>query len=443
MQLIYPLKFKTMENELLKKIKNNNFKISVIGLGYVGLPLAVEFAKNGFEVYGIDIDKNKVKNINEGISYINDISNNELLDLVKKNKIKAFENYNILSEVDIIIITVPTPLSKTKDPDLSYVLNAVNNIKNHLKKGHLIILESTTYPGTTDEVIKPILEESGLKCGSDFFLAFSPERINPGDKIYKIKNTPKIVGGVDEISGKLAYEVYSKIIDSVIIVSSSKVAEMAKLLENTFRAVNIALANEIAIMCNILKIDVWEVVESAGTKPFGFMKFYPGPGIGGHCIPIDPIYLSWKMKTLNYNARLIEVASEINTNMPRYVVQRIADILNEYEMSIKGSKILILGVAYKRDVNDIRESPAIDIISLLSDKGAIVYYFDPYIPKIQIGDLEIESVELTKEVLKESDLVVLITDHSIFDYEFIYKNANLIFDTKNAFKNYSEKIYKL
>ncbi|MDT7879478.1 MAG: nucleotide sugar dehydrogenase [Candidatus Hydrothermia bacterium] len=432
-----------MENELLKKIKNNDFKVSVIGLGYVGLPLAVEFAKNNFEVYGIDIDENKVKNINEGISYISDIDNNELLDLVRKNKIKAFGNYEVLSEVDIIIIAVPTPLSKTKDPDLSYILNAVNNIKKYLKKGHLIILESTTYPGTTDEVIKPILEESGLKCGLDFFLAFSPERINPGDKVYKIKNTPKIVGGVDEISGKLAYEVYSKIIDSVIMVSSSKVAEMAKLLENTFRAVNIALANEIAIMCDILKIDVWEVIESAGTKPFGFMKFYPGPGIGGHCIPIDPIYLSWKMKTLNYNARLIEVASEINTNMPRYVVQRIADILNEYERSVKGSRILILGVAYKKDVNDIRESPAIDIISLLSDKGAIVYYFDPYIPKIQIGDLEIESVELTREILRESDLVVLITDHSIFDYEFIYKNANLIFDTKNAFKNYSEKIYKL
>lgn len=432
-----------MENELLKKIKNNDFKVSVIGLGYVGLPLAVEFAKNNFEVYGIDIDENKVKNINEGISYISDIDNNELLDLVRKNKIKAFGNYEVLSEVDIIIIAVPTPLSKTKDPDLSYILNAVNNIKKYLKKGHLIILESTTYPGTTDEVIKPILEESGLKCGLDFFLAFSPERINPGDKVYKIKNTPKIVGGVDEISGKLAYEVYSKIIDSVIIVSSSKVAEMAKLLENTFRAVNIALANEIAIMCNILKIDVWEVIESSGTKPFGFMKFYPGPGIGGHCIPIDPIYLSWKMKTLNYNARLIEVASEINTNMPRYVVQRIADILNEYERSVKGSRILILGVAYKKDVNDIRESPAIDIISLLSDKGAIVYYSDPYIPKIQIGDLEIESVELTREILRESDLVVLITDHSIFDYEFIYKNANLIFDTKNAFKNYSEKIYKL
>ncbi|MFZ8847071.1 MAG: nucleotide sugar dehydrogenase [Candidatus Hydrothermia bacterium] len=432
-----------MENELLKKIKNNDFKVSVIGLGYVGLPLAVEFAKNNFEVYGIDIDENKVKNINEGISYISDIDNNELLDLVRKNKIKAFGNYEVLSEVDIIIIAVPTPLSKTKDPDLSYILNAVNNIKKYLKKGHLIILESTTYPGTTDEVIKPILEESGLKCGLDFFLAFSPERINPGDKVYKIKNTPKIVGGVDEISGKLAYEVYSKIIDSVIMVSSSKVAEMAKLLENTFRAVNIALVNEIAIMCDILKIDVWEVIESAGTKPFGFMKFYPGPGIGGHCIPIDPIYLSWKMKTLNYNARLIEVASEINTNMPRYVVQRIADILNEYERSVKGSRILILGVAYKKDVNDIRESPAIDIISLLSDKGAIVYYFDPYIPKIQIGDLEIESVELTREILRESDLVVLITDHSIFDYEFIYKNANLIFDTKNAFKNYSEKIYKL
>ena len=310
-----------MENELLKKIKNNDFKVSVIGLGYVGLPLAVEFAKNNFEVYGIDIDENKVKNINEGISYISDIDNNELLDLVRKNKIKAFGNYEVLSEVDIIIIAVPTPLSKTKDPDLSYILNAVNNIKKYLKKGHLIILESTTYPGTTDEVIKPILEESGLKCGLDFFLAFSPERINPGDKVYKIKNTPKIVGGVDEISGKLAYEVYSKIIDSVIVVSSSKVAEMAKLLENTFRAVNIALVNEIAIMCDILKIDVWEVIESAGTKPFGFMKFYPGPGIGGHCIPIDPIYLSWKMKTLNYNARLIEVASEINTNMPRYVVQ--------------------------------------------------------------------------------------------------------------------------
>ncbi|MEM0354398.1 MAG: nucleotide sugar dehydrogenase [candidate division WOR-3 bacterium] len=432
-----------MENEILKRIENKTLKISIIGLGYVGLPLAVEFSKNDFEVYGIDIDEEKVKSINEGISYIPDVSSEELSSLVKNNKIKAYSSYDILNNVDVIIISVPTPLSKTKDPDLSYIMNAVDNIKRYLKRGHVVILESTTYPGTTDEVIKPILEETGLRCGIDFFLAFSPERVNPGDKVYKLKNTPKIVGGVDELSGKIVYNIYSKIIDKVVIVSSSKVAEMAKLLENTFRAVNIALVNEIAIMCNILNIDVWEVIEAAGTKPFGFMKFYPGPGIGGHCIPVDPIYLSWKMKMLNYNARLIEVASEINTNMPRYVVQRVGEILNEYERSIKGSRILILGVAYKKDVNDVRESPAIDIISLLADKGAIVYYFDPYVPRIKVGEFEVESIELTADILKESDLVILVTDHSVFDYDFIYKHSNLIFDTKNAFKNYKEKVYKL
>ncbi len=432
-----------MQNEILKKLKNRTLKISVVGLGYVGLPLAVEFAKNGFEVYGIDIDKEKVNSINNGVSYVLDVDSNELLEVVKSNKLKAYDNYEVIKDVDVIIVAVPTPLSKTKDPDLSYILNALDNIKKFLKKGHVVILESTTYPGTTDEIIKPLLEETGLICGNDFFLAYSPERINPGDKTYRLKNTPKIVGGVDEISGKIVYEIYSKIIDNVILVSSSKVAEMSKLLENTFRSVNIALVNELAIMCSLLNIDVWEVIDAAGTKPFGFMKFYPGPGIGGHCIPIDPLYLSWKMKTLNYNARMIEVASEINTNMPRYVVQRIADILNEYERSIKGSRILVLGVAYKKDVSDVRESPAIDIISLLVDKGATVYYFDPYIPKIRIGDFEVESVDLTSEILEESDLVVLTTDHSIFDYDFIYKHAKLIFDTKNAFKNYKEKVYKL
>ncbi len=432
-----------MESEIFKKIDEKKLKICIIGLGYVGLPLAVEFSKNNFEVYGIDIDKEKVKLINEGVSYIPDVSNEELFELVKSGKIKAYSDYDILREVDMIIISVPTPLSKTRDPDLSYIVDSVSNIKKYLKSGHIIVLESTTYPGTTDEVVKPILEETNLRCGVDFFLAFSPERVNPGDKVYKIKNTPKIVGGVDEISGKIVHKIYSKIIDDVIIVSSSKVAEMAKLLENTFRAVNIALVNEIAIMCNLLNIDVWEVIEAAGTKPFGFMKFFPGPGIGGHCIPVDPIYLSWKMKMLNYNTRLIEVASEINTNMPRYVVQRISDILNDYEKSIRGSKILILGVAYKKDVSDIRESPAIDIISILADKGAIVYYFDPYVPKIKIGELEVESVELTSDILEDSDLVVLITDHSVFNYEFIYKHSNLIFDTKNAFKNYKERVYKL
>ncbi|MEO0203105.1 MAG: nucleotide sugar dehydrogenase [candidate division WOR-3 bacterium] len=432
-----------MESEIFKKIDEKKLKICIIGLGYVGLPLAVEFSKNNFEVYGIDIDKEKVKLINEGVSYIPDVSSEELFELVKSGKIKAYSDYDILREVDMIIISVPTPLSKTRDPDLSYIVDSVSNIKKYLKSGHIIVLESTTYPGTTDEVVKPILEETNLRCGVDFFLAFSPERVNPGDKVYKIKNTPKIVGGVDEVSGKIVHKIYSKIIDDVIIVSSSKVAEMAKLLENTFRAVNIALVNEIAIMCNLLNIDVWEVIEAAGTKPFGFMKFFPGPGIGGHCIPVDPIYLSWKMKMLNYNTRLIEVASEINTNMPRYVVQRISDILNDYEKSIRGSKILILGVAYKKDVSDIRESPAIDIISILADKGAIVYYFDPYVPKIKIGELEVESVELTSDILEDSDLVVLITDHSVFNYELIYKHSNLIFDTKNAFKNYKEKVYKL
>ncbi|MCS7244740.1 MAG: nucleotide sugar dehydrogenase [candidate division WOR-3 bacterium] len=432
-----------MEKEILKKLEAKELKISILGLGYVGLPLALEFYKNGFEIYGIDVDKEKVEKLNNGISYVLDVSNEEIKDAIKSGKFKVFDSYEVIKEVDVIIIAVPTPLSKTKDPDLSYILDAVENIKNHLKKGHIVILESTTYPGTTDEIIKSKLEETGLKCGEDFFLAFSPERINPGDKVYKIKNTPKVVGGVDEISGIIVKNIYSKIVDEVVLVSSSKVAEMAKLLENTFRAVNIALVNELAIMCNILNIDVWEVIESAGSKPFGFMKFYPGPGIGGHCIPIDPIYLSWKMKTLNYNARLIEVASEINTNMPRYVVQRISDILNEYERSIKGSRILILGVTYKKDVSDIRESPAIDIISMLADKGAIVYYFDPYVEKINIGELEIERVELTSETIKESDIVVLITDHSVFDYDFIYKNSNLIFDTKNAFRKYSEKVYRL
>ncbi len=432
-----------MQDEILKKLKNKTLKVSVIGLGYVGLPLAIEFAKNGFEVYAIDVDEEKVKSVNNGVSYILDLDSNELLEVVRSNKLKAYDNYEVIKDVDVIIVAVPTPLSKTKDPDLSYVLNAMNNVKKFLRKGHVVILESTTYPGTTDEVIKPLLEETGLICGDSFFLAFSPERINPGDKSYSLKNTPKVVGGVDEVSSKIVYEIYSKIIDNVILVSSSKVAEMSKLLENTFRSVNIALVNELAIMCNLLNIDVWEVIEAAGTKPFGFMKFYPGPGIGGHCIPIDPLYLSWKMKTLNYNARMIEVASEINTNMPRFVVQRIADILNEYERSIKGSRILVLGVAYKRDVNDVRESPAIDIISLLADKGATVYYFDPYVPKIKVGDFEVESIDLTSEILEESDLVVLTTDHSIFDYDFIYKHARLIFDTKNAFKNYKEKVYKL
>ena len=434
--------------ELKKKIDRKELKIGIIGLGYVGLPLAVEFAKAGFDTVGIDIDPKKVSTINRGESYIPDVPSDEVKQLVEMQKLKATQDYSEIEAIDAIFVCVPTPLSKTKDPDMRFVIQAVKSIKDRLREGHIISLESTTYPGTTEEIVQPILEESGLKAGKDFYLAFSPERIDPGNKKFTVKNTPKVVGGVNPDSTEIVAYLYSKIINRVVKVSSPKAAEMTKLLENTFRSVNIALVNEFAIMCDILGIDVWEVIDAASTKPFGFMKFYPGPGIGGHCIPIDPLYLSWKLKTLNYNARFIELASEINTNMPRYVVQKIADALNEKQKSIKGSKILILGIAYKKDINDLRESPAIDIIRLLEEKGAYVEYNDPYVPNAMINGKMRESANLTKELLESFDCVVITTDHSNYDYEFIARHAKLIVDTKNALKKVpmdikEGKLYKL
>jgi UDP-N-acetyl-D-glucosamine dehydrogenase len=421
-----------MIEDIKRRIKERNFKVAVIGMGYVGLPLAVEFAKVDFSVIGIDIDAKKVEMLKRGETYIPDVPPEDLKRVVKSGKLGATMDFDVLKEADAILVAVPTPLSKTKDPDITYILNAVKEIKKRLKKGHIVSLESTTYPGTTDELVRPILEESGLKAGEDFFLAFSPERINPGDKVYTVKNTPKVVGGVTSLCTEIVTFLYKEVLESVVPVSSAKVAEMTKLLENTFRSVNIALANEWAIMCNLLGVDVWEVIEAAGTKPFGFMKFYPGPGIGGHCIPIDPLYLSWKLKTLNYNARFIELASEINTNMPRYVVERVADALNDRKKSVRGSKILILGVSYKKDVGDTRESPAFDIIKLLENKGAEVLYHDPLVPEIKLNGKTRKSVELKDEILRSVDCVIIVTDHSQVDYERVVRESSLVFDSKNA-----------
>ena len=432
-----------MKEEILRNIKNRNFRVAVIGLGYVGLPLAVEFARSDFKIIGIDIDRNKVASLNEGKSYVEDVSDEDLKEVISRGNFTATTDYSRVKDADAIIITVPTPLSKTKDPDLSYIMSSIEGIKPHLKKGHIIVLESTTYPGTTDEVIKPELEKSGFIVGKDIFLAFSPERINPGDRVWKFKNTPKVLGGVDPVSTEVAAALYNEVLEKLHVVSSAKVAETAKLLENTFRAINIALVNELAIMCNLLGIDVWEVIDAAATKPFGFMKFIPGPGIGGHCIPIDPLYLSWKLKTLNYNARMIEVASEINTNMPRYAVTRVQDILNDMEKSVKGSRILVIGVAYKKDVSDTRESPALDIIALLMEKGAHVDYHDPYVPQVKIGDTVMKSIELSKNNLSEYDMVVITTDHSTIDWNLVASASKKIFDTKNVLKNKDEKVVKL
>ncbi len=432
-----------MKEELLRKIDRRELTVSIVGLGYVGLPLALAFAQEGFKVVGIDIDSKRVESINQGKSYITDVSDEELSHVVSKGRLVAYTNYDVLEHVDAIIIAVPTPLSKTRDPDLTFILNAIEELKGRLRKGHIVVLESTTYPGTTEEIVKPELEASGLLAGRDFFLAFSPERINPGDKRFGLRNTPKVIGGVDRNSTEISAYLYKQIVEQVFVVSDAKTAEMTKLLENTFRAVNIALVNEVAIMCKLLGIDVWEVIEAASTKPFGFMKFTPGPGIGGHCIPVDPIYLSWKMKMLNYNARMIEVASEINTNMPRYVVSLAQDILNERERSVKNSRILILGVAYKKDVGDVRESPALDVMHLLMEKGALVSYHDPYVPKLFLRGTTMKSVELTPDLLEEQDLVILTTDHSCLDLEFIHKHARIILDTKNAFRNFKDKVVKL
>jgi len=431
-----------MYSKLSKKLETKQAKIGIIGLGYVGLPLAVELAKKGFTVTGLEVDLKKVENINNKKSYIGDIKTEDIKELVTTKRLSATTNFKAIEKLDVIIICVPTPLRKSKDPDVSYIVSATNEIKENLQKGQLIILESTTYPGTTKELVLPMLEETGLKGGKDFFLAFSPERIDPANKNWTIANTTKVVGGICNNSTKLACQVYGSF-TKVHKVSSTQAAEMVKLLENTFRAVNIGLVNEVALMCDRLGLNVWEIIDASATKPFGFMKFTPGPGIGGHCIPLDPHYLSWKLKTLNFYSRFIELAGEINSKMPEYVITKLADALNEKTKSIKNSKILILGVAYKKDVADLRESPALDVMTLLTKKQAKLAYYDPYVSTVKIANKILKSEKNISNISKY-DAVLILTDHTNIDYADVVKKSKLVFDTRNATKNIkSNKIVKL
>ncbi|MCI0330056.1 MAG: nucleotide sugar dehydrogenase [candidate division Zixibacteria bacterium] len=418
--------------DLKEKIEKRTATVAIIGQGYVGLPLAVAFASVGFKTYGIDYDQARVARINRGVSDIDDVSNETLRPLVFSKTLIATGDYAILKKADCISICVPTPLNKTKDPDVSYILSAVEGVKKYLRRGQLVVLESTTYPGTTVELILPILESTGLKAGRDFYLAFSPERVDPGNSAYDTRNTPRIVGGVTPACTKIATLFYQQIVKKVIPVSSTQSAEMVKLLENTFRSVNIGLVNEVALMCDRLGIDVWEIIDAAATKPFGFMPFYPGPGLGGHCIPIDPHYLSWKLKSLNYYARFIELAGDINSHMPEYVIERITRTLNDRQKALKGARILVLGVAYKKDIQDLRESPALDVLKLLDKAGADVSYNDPHVPKVKLDDLRMRSVSLTLDRVKKADLIVILTNHSAYDYPWLAAHARLIFDTRNA-----------
>ncbi len=417
--------------QLLQKIKSKDVRLGIIGLGYVGLPLAVEIANCGMHVLGIDVSEPKVIRINEGISYIPDVESALMTLHVRAGLLSAATDFNRLGELDAILICVPTPLSKTKDPDLSMVLSAVDQIQRNLRPNQLIVLESTTYPGTTEELILPRLEETGLKAGKDFFLAFSPERVDPGNAVYKTRNTPKVIGGVTPQCLEVACQLYHNFIEKIVPVSSPRCAEMVKLLENTFRSVNIALVNEVALMCDRLGVDVWEVIDAAASKPFGFMPFQPGPGLGGHCIPIDPLYLSWKLKTLNYRARFIELASQINSDMPNYVVSKINNALNDFSKSIRNSKILIIGVSYKKDIDDLRESPALDVIQLLRDRGAIIMYHDPFVPEIKLDGDCIASIDLDQG-LRDADCSVIVTNHTRLDYQKVVDLSKVVLDTRNA-----------
>jgi UDP-N-acetyl-D-glucosamine dehydrogenase len=431
---------------LRQKIENKRARVGIVGLGYVGLPLAVEFARAGFRISGIDCSRKKVATISAGKSDVEDVAASTVAELVKSRMLRATTSYAEIRNVDVVIICVPTPLGKTKDPDVSYILAAVRGIQKHLHSGQLIILESTTYPGTTEELILPMLQETNLKVGQDFFLAFSPERIDPGNKIYGVRNTPKVVGGVTARCTNIVRFFYQQAINEVVSVSSTQTAETVKLLENTFRSVNIGLVNEMALMCDRLGINVWEVIGAAATKPFGYMPFYPGPGLGGHCIPIDPHYLSWKLKALNYWARFIELAGDINANMPMYVVRKINEALNHDCKSLKRSKILILGVAYKKDISDIRESPALDVIELLQKSGARVWYNDPHIKRLPLDRSRLISVALTSRRIREADCCVIISDHSAYDYQWIVDHAKRVVDTRNATKSvkgHRRKIIKI
>jgi len=433
-----------MDHILQEKICNRSLRIAIIGLGYVGLPLAVTFAEAGFRVTGIDVDKQRVDAVKRGQSYIPDLASSTLLSLIKTEKLSFTTDFDELNEVDAISICVPTPLHKTRDPDLSYIISVVQQITAHLRPGQLVVLESTTYPGTTDEVLLPALQSTGLKVGVDFFLAFSPERIDPGNPNFDTRNTPKVVGGITPVCTEVVRAYYAAAIENVVPVSSTRVAEMAKLLENTFRAVNIGLVNEIAIMCNKLSIDVWEVIDAAATKPFGFMRFLPGPGLGGHCIPVDPHYLSWKLKTLDYTARFIELAAEINRSMPYYVVDKISAALNEQRLSFNGATVLILGVAYKKNVGDVRESPALDIIQDVLSRKAIVLYNDEYVPSVTVRNVTLRSQPLDSALLQAADCVVIVTDHSYYDTAWIVREARSLVDTRNMTQSYTdEKIFRL
>jgi UDP-N-acetyl-D-glucosamine dehydrogenase len=427
---------------LQEKIRTRAARVGVVGLGYVGLPLAVEFAKAGFSVTGIDLSQEKARRVNAGDSYVGDVPSSTLGPLVESGKLRATADFSAVLELDTVNICVPTPLRKTKDPDMSYIVSACQEIARHFHAGMLIILESTTYPGTTDELVLPMLSKSGLEVGRDFFLCFSPERVDPGNPKFQTVNIPKVVGGCTPACTAMGQLFYSQALERVVPVSSTQVAEMVKLLENTFRMINIGLVNEMALMCDRMGIDVWEVIDAAATKPFGFMPFYPGPGLGGHCIPIDPFYLSWKTRQAGMEARFIELAGYINAQMPHFVADKVQNALNDAGKPVKGSRIHVMGVAYKRDIDDMRESPALDVMLLLKRRGAVLTYSDPYVPVVRVDGLDLASAP--EESAAAADCVVIVTDHSAFDYQALLRRARLVVDTRNALKGFnSDKIVRL
>ncbi|HWS15988.1 MAG TPA: nucleotide sugar dehydrogenase [Candidatus Methylomirabilis sp.] len=432
------------EKDLLSRIRGKNFTAAIIGLGYVGLPLAMEYADAGIEVIGIDIDGSKVRSLRSGKSHIGDVPSEAVKKAVVAGLFTPTTDYSAVAMADTVNICVPTPLRKTKDPDLSYIVGAMEHMVEYLHKDMLIVLESTTYPGTTQEVLGPMVEEKGFKVGKDIFLAFSPERVDPGNPQYTTKNIPKVVGGVTPACTKVAAALYGGVLENVHPVSSAAVAEMVKLLENTFRSVNIALVNEIALMANRMGIDVWEVIDAAKTKPFGFMPFYPGPGIGGHCIPLDPFYLSWKAKQYGFESRFIELAGVVNGQMPHYTVEKVAEALNRNRMAVNGAKVLVLGVGYKKNISDVRESPALDILQLLGKKGAHLSYCDPYVPEVREGGVTLSASPFSAATLRKADCVVIVTDHAAFDYKMVAREAKAIVDTRNALKGHNgRKVIKL
>jgi UDP-N-acetyl-D-glucosamine dehydrogenase len=434
----------SLAHKLLQRIEKRRARLGVIGLGYVGLPLAVEFAEAGFNVTGFDIDERRVKELNRGESYIQDVPTAQLKKLVQSGLVSATTDFSKLAEMDAVNVCVPTPLSKTRDPDVSFIVAATENLAKYLKPGTLVILESTTYPGTTEELILPMLSTNGMKVGRDFFLAFSPERVDPGNPKFGTRNIPKVVGGMTPTCTQVAVQLYRQRLEKVVPVSSPQVAEMVKLLENTFRSVNIGLVNELALMCSRMGIDVWEVIEAAATKPFGFMPFYPGPGLGGHCIPIDPFYLSWKARASGFEARFIELAGNVNGQMPEHVVRLVTEALNRRGKAVRGSKVLVLGVAYKADIDDMRESPSLDIMEKLIEGGSKVSYSDPYVPRLEFAGHRMRSVPISATKLRSFDCVVVATAHKVFPYGQILRYSRAVVDTRNAFKSKrSEKILRL